>query len=402
MTDMLVIGSGPAGLAAAIAGARNGLQVKIYDEFPKPGGRLLGQLHEELGGGWWNGIAEAGKLVDQAVRLGVELELGASVYDLRQTVSGWEVHTSRETGAAPSIVLATGAAEANVPVAGWTLPGVMSIGAAQVMVNVHRVRPGHRGVIIGINVLSLAIARELQLAGVEIVSIVLPALNEATGEAGSPGKVMGSLARLTHLAPSAAVRLGGRLLRSETMQAWALRLYPKHGVNLWGMPIHVRKSAVEIYGDGRVQGVKITDNAADGSIKPGTVRDVPADFVCIAGGLYPLAELAAVAGCPFVYAAELGGSVPLHNERMQTPLKGMYVAGNITGIESAKIAIAQGNVAGLSIVRDRAGSGSPIEQELRQAILHVQAERENALIQFHPFILKGREHVAAEWRKSLK
>ena len=54
-------------------------------------------------------------------------------------------------------------------------------------------------------------------------------------------------------------------------------------------------------------------------------------------GLYPLAELAAVAGCPFHYISELGGHVPLHSETMETPLPGLFVAGNITGIEKEKL-----------------------------------------------------------------
>ena len=69
-----------------------------------------------------------------------------------------------------------------------------------------------------------------------------------------------------------------------------------------------------------------------GNIVTGSEQIYEADFVCIAGGLYPLA--AAVAGCPFRYIPELGGHVPLHSETMETPLSGLFVAGNITGIES--------------------------------------------------------------------
>ena len=72
------------------------------------------------------------------------------------------------------LLIATGAAETAAPIPGWTLPGVMSIGAAQVMTNVHRVRVGNKGIVVGVNVLSAAIARELQLAGVELHSMALP------------------------------------------------------------------------------------------------------------------------------------------------------------------------------------------------------------------------------------
>ena len=97
--------------------------------------------------------------------------------------------------------------------------------------------------------------------------------------------------------------------------------------------------------------LRVANIDSKGNIINGSEKIYEADFVCIAGGLYPLAELAAVAGCPFHYIPELGGHVPLHSEEMETPLPGLFVAGNITGIESGKIAMAQGTVAGYSIVK---------------------------------------------------
>ena len=55
MYDVVIIGAGPAGLSAAIACREWDLHVLVIDEFPKPGGRLLGQLHQEPNGEWWNG-----------------------------------------------------------------------------------------------------------------------------------------------------------------------------------------------------------------------------------------------------------------------------------------------------------------------------------------------------------
>jgi sarcosine oxidase subunit alpha len=107
--------------------------------------------------------------------------------------------------------------------------------------------------------------------------------------------------------------------------------------------------------------------------------------------LSPLAELAAVAGCAFAYLPSLGGHVPLHNERMQTSLPGLYVAGNITGIESAKVAIAQGTVAGLSIAADLGKLREP--EPLRHAMERVCLVRQQAAIQFHPDIALGRERL---------
>jgi sarcosine oxidase subunit alpha len=266
----------------------------------------------------------------------------------------------------------------------------MSIGAAQVMTNVQRVRVGQRGVVIGVNLLSVAITRELQLAGIQVERMVLPALNPVAKEAGNPLKVLQSMLRVAHLAPSPFIRLAGRLMKAEWLQQLGVQLYPKNGVTMWGIPIQLRTAAVEIYGNEQVEGVRIAQVTTDGEPIAGTEQELPCDFVCIAGGLYPLVELAAVAGCPFAYIPELGGHVPLHGERMQTPLQGLYVAGNITGVESAKVAMAQGAVAGLSIADDLGRLDAAGKERLLEAIRQVEAVRRQATIQFHPEINRGR------------
>lgn len=386
MIDLVIVGAGPAGLSAAIAAAENGLTVRIVDEFVKPGGRLLGQLHEEPDGQWWNGIAEAAKLNERASQLGVKVTCGVSVFDLRQRPEGWCVYTNQGTIKARSLLLATGATESPIPVPGWTLPGVMSIGAAQVMSTVHRVKPGKHGVIIGVNVLSIAIARELQLCWVDLKGILMPQSNLATGEHANPQKVMEVLLRLSSLSPSPLLRFGGKLVSPEL----GLRFFPKTGFKMWGIPIQVRKAVTEIIGEKQVEGVRIADITRNGEIISGTEKEVPVDFVCIAGGLAPLAELAAIAGCTFRHFPELGGYVPLHSAYMQTELDGLYVAGNITGIESAKVAMAQGTVAGLAITSKLKNKAAFIEQKLEKAVQNVEETRKNALIQFHPGIAEAR------------
>lgn len=398
MIDVLIVGAGPAGLSAAAACAQNGLRVRIVDEFMKPGGRLLGQLHQEPDGEWWNGIDEAARLYDQVKELGVEVELSTSVYDIQQTENGWQVYTSCDICETSALLLATGAAEMPTPIPGWTLPGVMSIGAAQVMTNVHRVKAGKSGIIIGINVLSAAIARELQLAGIHIAAMTLPGQGAANRDAGNPQKVIESMLRVIHLAPSSLIRLAGKGMKHPFLQKWGLRFFPKNGVKMWGIPVQLRKAVVEICGDKQVESVRVARLSPTGEIIPNSLETIPVDFVCIAGGLYPLAELAAVAGCPFRYIPELGGHVPLHNESMQTPLQGLYVAGNITGIESAKVAMAQGTVAGLSIASNYGTVHSILEEKLHDAIDNVKRIRNEATIQFHPHVREGRYRMETLFR----
>ncbi|AGE78716.1 TPA: NAD(P)/FAD-dependent oxidoreductase [Bacillus thuringiensis] len=398
MSDVIIIGAGPAGLSASISCARFGLKVLVIDEFMKPGGRLLGQLHQEPTGEWWNGIKESKRLHEEAESLSVHIRCGVSVYNLDRDENNWFVHTNIGTLEAPFVLLATGAAEYSIPLPGWTLPGVMSIGAAQVMTNVHRVQVGKKGIIIGANILSFAILSELQLAGITVDHIVLPEKSELSQKAGEPEEVLNSLLNAAHLAPSAILRIGSHFMKYDWVRKAGLTFYPNSGMKINGTPLHLRKAALEIIGTDQVEGVRVANIDSKGNVINGSEKIYEADFVCIAGGLYPLAELAAVAGCPFHYISELGGHVPLHSETMETPLPGLFVAGNITGIESGKIAMAQGTVAGLSIAKYASKKRDIVDQQLSHAIQNVHFVRQKSAIQFNPMVDIGRRKMNEIWR----
>jgi len=395
MYDCIIIGAGPAGLEAASTCAGHGMKVLVIDEYMKAGGRLLGQLYEEPGGGWWNGIEESKKLFEYAVNNGAEILLSTPVNNIENSNDLWSVYAENGTFQTKRLLLATGAAESPIAVPGWTLPGVMSVGAAQVMTNVNRVKPGNRGIIIGVNVLSAAIAMELKMADVEVAALTLPEKNMITKDVGDPKEVIKSLLHVSHMAPSMLVKYGSKLMKNNFMQNIGVKFYPKNGVKMWDIPIQLRKAVTEIYGDGQVEGVKLASINANGEVIPGSEKRIALDFVCIAGGLYPLTELAGVAGCPFYLVEELGGYIPLHNENMKTPLPGLYVAGNITGIEGAKVAAAQGKTAGLSMVAD--STGLDIEKEIQNSVSETANIRANAYIQFHPNINAGREKLKKQW-----
>lgn len=393
MYDVIIVGAGPAGLAAAISCRENNLDVLVIDEFPEPGGRLLGQLHQEPSGEWWNGIQETEALLERAKALETNIKCGVPVYHIGKHNDHFIVHTDSDQFEAKQVLIATGAAETAAPIPGWTLPGVMSIGAAQVMTNVHRVKVGEKGIIVGVNVLSAAIARELQLAGVELHSMALPAKHTVTESAGHPQKVMDGLVRIAHLAPSAFLRFGSTFAKaSQFVRNMAVKFYPPGGVKMWGMPIHVRRAITKINGTDRVESVTMSKVTPEGEVIPGTEETIDVDFVCIAGGLYPLAELASVAGIPFKYVEELGGHVPVHNEKMETAVDGLFVAGNITGIESAKVARAQGTVAGLTISQHHKDDAT-LDSSINNAMKEVRRERAEASIQFHPGIAAGRDTI---------
>ncbi|TYP78911.1 NAD(P)/FAD-dependent oxidoreductase [Paenibacillus methanolicus] len=400
-TDLIIVGAGPAGLSAANKAAEYGLRVTVIDEFPEPGGRMLGQFHEESGH-WWVGKQIADELIAEAGRRGVRIRCGVSVYGMLKVDDRFEVSTSIGALFAPRVLLATGAAEIPMPVQGWTLPGVMSIGAAQVMANVNFVKPGRRGLIVGINVLAMAIARELSVSGVSLAGIVLPPAGPLAGAAAKPKDNLELLMGLSHLAPSPILRMGSRIARSCNLAGWIANFFPRKGIRMWDIPLQLRTAAVSINGNERVESVTLAQVDAKGEILDGSQWEEPVDFVALAGGLYPLAELASVAGCPFIYTPELGGHLPLHSEQMRTPVEGLYVAGNITGVESALVAMSQGRLAAASIGVDADAIGSGGDRIVAEAMEEVGRTRAAALIQFQPGIAEARRGIYRLWQETIE
>lgn len=395
--DLVVVGAGPAGVSAATVAARHGLSVVVLDEHPRPGGRLLGQLHELPGhgkDGWWRGAEVAASMIAEARAAGVEIVSGAAAWGIRPR---WEVLVQGapfESVQAPRVLLATGAVEKSVPIPGWTLPGAMTAGAAQVFVNVHRVRPGRKALLVGVNVLTLTIARELAMAGVEVAGIALPPLGPFSAESANPTQVIASLGRMAGLAPSPFLRLAGRLFHGR--ERLGATLYPRGGVKVWGIPLLLRQAAVEVLGDSQVSGVVLEDVGPAGE-PTGRRRTVELDLVCISDGLSPLAELASATGCRFANLPVLGGRVPIYGPDMQTTAPGVFVAGNIAGIEGATIAMAQGRVAGYGIAAD-AGQCRFDSTEARQAVAALAEARRTSAIQFMPDLAGGLQALESAWK----
>ncbi|WDL97655.1 NAD(P)/FAD-dependent oxidoreductase [Alicyclobacillus sp. ALC3] len=392
--DLVIVGAGPAGLSAAASAVEAGLSVAIVDEFPVPGGRMTGQFHEERDGSWWVGKRVAHNLIERNKQLGVRIQCGKSVQGVERTNDNWRVQCSETTYHSRFLLLATGASEVPSPLPGWTLPGVMTIGAAQVLTNVHYVKPGERGLIIGVNVLAMAIAHELAVSGVTLAGIVLPPKTTFAKENASPAAVLQSLMQFAHMAPSSWMRSGSKVLSAmPNLSTFALKFIRKSGIDLWGMPLKLRTTALRIQGTDHVESVLLADVTADGTIVRGSEREERVDFVAIAGDLAPLVELAGVAGVPFTFVPTLGGYIPVHDERLRTPLDGLYVAGNITGVESALVAMAQGALAGTAIADAASSLGVSGEAKVQQAMQHVKDVRASAVIQFQPGIAETRQNL---------
>jgi thioredoxin reductase len=123
---------------------------------------------------------------------------------------------------------------------------------------------------------------------------------------------------------------------------------------------------VRVDGDESVETATIVEVDENWQPIDGSQQTLAVDVVGLAVGLSPLAELAWMAGCRFVHVPELGGWLPVHDQEMQTSLPGLYVAGDVTGIEEASIAMEQGRMAGLAAAQ-ALGHLSAEEAEDRKA-----------------------------------
>lgn len=321
--DVLIVGAGPAGLCAAIESATQGASVLLVDENQCVGGQLVKQTHKFFG----SKQERAGiRGIDIAKELEVELEKlrhqGKIQVMTDATVIGYyESEKKHRFGVVKrlgwyqsmlydvrcnAVILACGAMENMLLFPGNDLPGVYGAGAVQTLMNVYGVKPGDRVLMVGAGNVGLIVSYQLLQAGIAVDRVV-----------------------------EAAPIIGG---------------YNVHAAKLrrCGVPILTSHSITEVYGDEKVEGAVVV--RLDENWKPikGSEEDVTCDTICLAVGLTPSTRLLSQIGVALEFIPEAGGYVALHDPSMQTSVKGVYVAGDASGIEEASTAMIEGKIAGLA------------------------------------------------------
>jgi D-hydroxyproline dehydrogenase subunit alpha len=224
---------------------------------------------------------------------------------------------------ARAVVLAVGAYDRPVAFPGWTLPGVMTAGAAQALAKGQGVLPGRRVLLAGAGPFLLPVARQLASQGAEVV--VAEATRRRDWLRAGP--------RMT--------RHVGRLVAYAGYRARVPRI-------AWGRVI------VRAEGDGRVESATLAACGPDWAPLPGTERTFEVDAVCTAYGFLPEVGLARAFGCA------LAGDAVAHDEDMRTTVPGVFVAGEAAGVGGAELAAVEGEIAG------RAATGAPVSAEARR------------------------------------
>lgn len=308
--DLIVVGAGPSGLSAAIEGAKRGLKVIVFDENGKPGGQLFKQIHKFFGSkehkAKVRGFKIGQDLLKEADEAGVNVKLNATVagmYMDKEVVV--RIGDAMEHFKGDSIIIATGAAENMVTFDGWTLPGVIGAGAAQTMMNLYGVKPGNKILMLGSGNVGLVVSYQLMQCGCEVVALV-----------------------------DAAPKIGG---------------YGVHAAKVarCGVPFYLSHTITKAEGDEKVTGVVISE--VDNKFQPikGTEKHFDVDTICMAVGLSPMSQLLKMAGCEMEDNPKRGGQVPLIDKYGETSIKGIFAAGDVSGIEEASSAMIEGRMAGI-------------------------------------------------------
>lgn len=352
---VVILGAGPAGLAAAQSALARGADVTVLDEGERPGGQFW-RHHEQLTDPrmqhQWSRFERLRGALDRATVHGQ-----ASVWRV-ETDGGLRVHAlvgpadaAGRTGLtieADALVIATGAHDRALPLPGWTLPGVITAGAAQALAKRDGVAPGRRTVVAGAGPFLLPVAASIGLVGGSVAEVVeavgFGAITRGWGR--SPWQLAGAVGKAGELAEYV-----GDLVRRRT-------------------PYRFGSAVTRIHGEHAVEAVTVQRIDADWRAIPGTERVVECDSVALGHGFTPRLEAAIQAGC----AISPDRFVEV-DDRQATTVPGVFAAGEVTGIAGADAALAEGAVAGFA-----AAGGSLDDPRLRGILrerrrMHAFAER---------------------------
>ena len=357
--DVMVIGGGPAGLAAASEAAAAGLAAVVVEERPTLGGQIFKQpgrgfrvtSERALG----HDHARGRRLIEAVKRSGATLLPRTSAVAIRGTTAvlvGDGEHA--RTVDAQVVIVASGAHDRPVVFPGWTLPGVITAGGAQGLVKTQRVLPGSSIVFAGSGPLALAFPAQLRALGANVTLVL---------EAGPPPGVPDGVR------VSRASRGNERLLRDAFR--YRARLVRDR------VPLRYRRIVVRVEGDGRVERVVHAAADANWRVVAGTEEEVVADTLCVGYGFVPSAELLRLAGCEFDYEEDLGGPVVKRDAWLRTSVEGISAAGDGTGVRGSYVAIEEGRLAALGAALDL-GALSAGEATRRAAPVRKRLARKEA------------------------
>lgn len=303
--DIAIVGAGPAGMSAAITAKKAGAEVILLDASFSLGGQLrqdtkwytdLPNKYDEQ-----RGITLNEQLVHCIEKTNItclttHTMIGSYLNGNIAVTNGertFEIEANK-------VILAPGAQEEAKVFPGWTLPGVMTAGAAHLLINRERILPGRKAVMLGLNDFSIEVAKQLEACGVSIFAFV------------------------------------------DDKDSNSIKLSNEELEGLQHVPIYLNSTLESVTGRDEVEKVIIRT--------PNRTEEINADLVCISNGFSPILEPFEILGCDFTYNQELGGFLPKYNSHLQTSNSLCYVAGNAAGITSLGPTLLTGEIAAISVL----------------------------------------------------
>ena len=333
--DLVVIGGGPAGLAAASLAARAGLSTVLFDENPGVGGQIYRGITSTpvkdraiLGEDYWAGET----LAYEATTSGASIVNGATVWSLDpQRIVGVSIAGAARMIEARRVIIATGSQERPFPVPGWTLPGVMTAGAAQTVLKAHGLLPAGRTVIAGTGPLLWLLAAQILRAGGRIEAIL---------DTTPRGNWLRAAMHLPDFMLSPYFAKGLALLREVRAK------------------VPVRKAArIEAVGDGKLREVVF-----DGG-------RMAAELLLLHQGVVPNVNLALSAGAAHEWNERQLCFQPVLDQDFASSVPGIAVAGDGAGIAGGTAAAERGRIAAIAAVRALKPEATvPDPQSVRQRL----------------------------------
>ncbi len=326
--DIIIIGAGPAGMAAAATAANEGAKVLLLDEQPQAGGQIYRNVENNVGNSVdANAVDYLGKdytagnsLVQALEHSNITVKFGATVWRLDEGPRVvWSQNGISQVSLAKHVLLATGAQERPVPFPGWTLPGVMSAGASQILMKTSSLLP-----------------RDAVLAGSGPLLYLIAA---QMIKAGAPPKA---------------------LVETQTLKMLlgASRYFPRA---LLAAPTLFK--GLSLLGKIKAAGVKRYTSASsfraiaedDGSItfsfdSKGRRNSLSTPLLLTHQGVVPSTHMSRASGISHEWNELQGAFQPITNEWGQTELQGFHVAGDGAGIGGAETAKAAGRLAAFDIL----------------------------------------------------
>lgn len=337
-TDLLVIGAGPAGMSAAAVAAEAGLNVIIIDERSNMGGQYFKQpsksfsvVEKNLDKQYQKGR----QLISRVSHPRITILRGSTIWGtfglmnilVASSEERWRIESK-------NILIATGAFESGMPIPGWTLPGVMTTGAAQTFLRSYQVAIGKNVAISGNGPLNLQMAAELIKSGIKVVALA---------ETSRPLGLINGLRSMKLLYYSPRLFLDG--LKYIFIIARAR------------VPFMQSAAPTSFEGDNYVEQIEISKISAEGVPVPQSNRKFAVDSVALGFGFSPSNEIARSLGCKHSFSAQLNMLIADRDIFGRSSIPGVWIAGDSSGIGGAQVAMAEGIIAGFALSLD---SGSQL------------------------------------------